>query len=203
MMNKLTSYLSIFVVIVSIGGLWYPKLGYFLLIIFATLMIISPFRGRWFCGNLCPRGSFNDFIVKKLSLEKKIPKFFRSLWLRVPIFVIMMGFMVFRIISTDGTIDKIGIVFVSLCIVTTLIAIVFGIFIAPRTWCTFCPMGTLQRIFGANRYQIKLNEKKCVDCDVCKRVCPMQLKVNEKLIKPDCIKCRRCIETCPKNALNS
>jgi polyferredoxin len=60
-MLKITPHLGIMVLIVSIGGIFYPKLGYFLLLVFASLMIIAPFRGRWFCGNLCPRGSFVDF----------------------------------------------------------------------------------------------------------------------------------------------
>ncbi|MBD3203917.1 4Fe-4S binding protein, partial [Candidatus Woesearchaeota archaeon] len=101
-MLKFTRYLGVLVLIVSIGGIWFPKLGYFLLLVFASLMIISPFRGRWFCGNLCPRGSFNDFILSKLSFKKKIPDFFRSLWLRIPVLVLLMGFMIFRVIQTRG-----------------------------------------------------------------------------------------------------
>ncbi|VVB67350.1 Uncharacterised protein [uncultured archaeon] len=31
--------------------------------------------------------------------------------------------------------------------------------------------------------------------------CPMQLPANEILEKPDCIKCARCVEACPKEAL--
>ena len=40
--------------------------------------------------------------------------------------------------------DKIGMVFVTLCILTTSIAILFGVIISPRAWCSFCPMGTLK-----------------------------------------------------------
>lgn len=199
-------YLGILIFIVSIGGIWYPKLGYFLLVVFATLMLISPFRGRWFCGNLCPRGSFNDYWLSWFSIgkknKKKIPKFFRSLWLRLPVFALMMGFMVFRITLTEGIVDKIGMVFVTMCIVTTLIAIVFGIFINPRTWCSFCPMGTMQRFFGANKYQLNVDMDKCVKCKICHNKCPMQLPVNEILHKPDCIKCGICIDACPKKALS-
>jgi ferredoxin-type protein NapH len=131
-MLKITPYLGILVLIVCIGGSWYPKLGYFLLLVFASLLIISPFRGRWFCGNLCPRGSFNDFWLGRISRKVAIPAVFKSLWVRVPIFVAMMAFMIIRIISTQGAVDKIGMVFVAMCIITTLISILFGISIAPR-----------------------------------------------------------------------
>jgi len=201
-MLKITPYLGIMVLIVSIGGIFYPKLGYFLLLVFASLMIIAPFRGRWFCGNLCPRGSFVDFWLAPLSRKLRIPPLFRSMWLRVPIFFALMGFMIFRVIQTEGIVDKIGMVFVTLCILTTSIAILFGVIIAPRTWCSFCPMGTLQRAMGGKKYLLKVDAKKCIDCGKCQKVCPMQLSVNEILDKPDCIKCARCVEACPKHALS-
>lgn len=65
--RAITPYLGMIVLIVSIGGIFYPKLGYILLLVFATLLIIAPFRGRWFCGNLCPRGSFVDFWLAPLA----------------------------------------------------------------------------------------------------------------------------------------
>jgi ferredoxin-type protein NapH len=201
-MLKITPYLGLIVLIVSIGGIFYPKLGYFLLLVFLTLMIIAPFRGRWFCGNLCPRGSFVDFWLAPISRSVKIPPILRSMWLRVPIFILLMGFMVFRIIGTQGVVDKIGMVFVTLCILTTAIAIIFGISIAPRAWCSFCPMGTLQRTLGGSRYQLKVDRERCIECGKCQKVCPMQLPVNEILEKPDCIKCGRCVEACPKEALS-
>jgi len=150
-MLKITPYLGIIVIIVSIGGVFYPKLGYFFLLVFASLMLIAPFRGRWFCGNLCPRGSFVDFWLAPITRRVRIPSSLRSMWLRVPIFFVLMGFMAFRIIQTQGIIDRIGMVFVTLCILTTLIAILFGLAIAPRTWCSFAPWALCRgRLAAAN-----------------------------------------------------
>jgi ferredoxin-type protein NapH len=126
----------------------------------------------------------------------------RSLWFRIPIFLAMMGFMIWRIIGTQGMVDKVGMVFVTMCILTTAISILFGAFIAPRAWCTFCPMGTLQRTLGGDKYQLKVDRDKCIECQKCQKVCPMQLPVNEIMEKPDCIKCGRCIEASPKDALS-
>jgi polyferredoxin len=200
-MLKITPYLGIIVLIISIGGIFYPKLGFFLLLVFASLMIIAPFRGRWFCGNLCPRGSFVDFWLGPISRKAKIPAFLKSMWIRAPIFILLMGFMILRILQTEGIVDKVGMVFVTLCIMTTSIAILFGTLIAPRAWCSFCPMGTLQRTLGGSKYQLKVDREKCIECGKCQKTCPMQLPVNEILDKPDCIKCARCIEACPKEAL--
>ncbi len=201
-MLKITPYLGIIVVIVSIGGIFYPKLGYFLLLVFASLMIIAPFRGRWFCGNLCPRGSFVDFWLGPISRKVKIPPLLKSMRLRVPIFVALMGFMILRVMEAQGIVDKVGMVFVTMCILTTSASILFGVAIAPRAWCSFCPMGTLQRALGKNKYQLKVDRELCIECGICQKVCPMQLPVNEIQRSPDCIKCARCVEACPKEALS-
>jgi polyferredoxin len=201
-MLKITPYLGLIVLIISLGGIFYPKLGYFLLIVFATLIIIAPFRGRWFCGNLCPRGSFVDFWLGPLSRKLPIPPILRSMWIRVPIFILLMGFMVFRIVQTDGVVDRVGMVFVTICLLTTAVAILFGIVIAPRAWCSFCPMGTMQRVVGRDRYRLRVDKERCIDCGKCQKVCPMQLPVNEILDNPDCIKCGRCVEVCPRSALS-
>ena len=138
-MLKITPYLGILVLIVSIVGLWFPILGYFLLLVFATLMLTSIVRGRWFCGNLCPRGSFNDFWISRISRNKKIPKVFRSFWLRIPILVLMMSFMVTRLMATQGLVDRIGMVFVMMCLITTSIAIIVAYFIVPVLGAPFVP----------------------------------------------------------------
>lgn len=203
-MLKITPYLGIMVLIVSIGGLWYPALGYFMLLVFAAIFLISPFRGRWFCGNLCPRGSFVDFWVSKISRKKKIPATLRSLWIRLPIFFLLMGFMGYRISGTIGglnTFEKIGMVFVIMCLVTTAVATLLGSYLSPRAWCSFCPMGTAQRLLGGKRYPLKLAKEKCINCKKCEKVCPMQLKILQGDENPDCIKCGRCVSACPKDAL--
>lgn len=54
-MLNITRYLWVLVLIVTLGGLWYPYLGYVMAVVMLTLMITAVFRGRWFCGNLCPQ----------------------------------------------------------------------------------------------------------------------------------------------------
>lgn len=201
-MLKITPYLGIFVLIVSIAGLWFPILGYFLLLVFATLMLTSIVRGRWFCGNLCPRGSFNDFWISRISRNKKIPKVFRSFWLRIPILVLMMSFMVTRLMATQGLVDRIGMVFVMMCLITTSIAIIVGVFYSPRAWCTFCPMGTMQNMIGGQKHKLSLDASRCIECNKCEKQCPMQLEVHKGGHKSDCIRCGRCISACPTKALS-
>ncbi|MCM1985531.1 4Fe-4S binding protein [Methanococcoides seepicolus] len=203
-MLKITPYLGPLVVIVSIAGLWYPMLGYFMLLVMGTLFISSIFRGRWFCGNLCPRGSYFDYGIIKISKKRKIPKVLSSMWVRIPVFSLMMAFMLYRIsvtIAAQNTIELIGMIFVSICLVTTVIGTMLGSYFNTRSWCNFCPMGTMQRIIGGNKYQLKMDHESCVDCKLCEKVCPMELEVRDIGNKPDCIKCGRCIDICPKDSL--
>lgn len=200
-MLKITPYLGILVVIVSIAGLWYPILGYMMPLVILILMVTSISKGRWFCGNLCPRGSFIDFWIGKVTKNKKIPKSLRSYWIRIPVFAMLMGFMTYRILNTQGLINQIGMIFVIMCLVTTAIALVLGVGLSPRTWCTFCPMGTAQNLIGGKKQQLQIIDSKCIECNKCDKVCPMQLDVHTGKIKPDCIKCERCIDACPTKAL--
>jgi ferredoxin-type protein NapH len=172
-MLKATPYLGIIVLIISIGGIFYPKLGYFLMLVFATLIIIAPFRGRWFCGNLCPRGSFVDFWLGPISRKAKIPATMRTMWLRIPIFFALMGFMIFRIIQAQGVIDKVGMVFVTLCIMTTSASIIFGVFIAPKHGVHSVPWAHYKELWAAASASSKwirrdasnaANAKKFVPC---------------------------------------
>jgi ferredoxin-type protein NapH len=197
----ITPYLGVFVLIVSVGGLFYPMLGYFLPIIFATLFFSSLGAGRWFCGNICPRGSFNDFWLVKISRGKGIPRVFRSMRVRIPVLIALLGFMAYRIFRADGVVLQVGMIFVSMCIITTAAAIILGFQFSPRAWCSLCPMGTLQAGIGGKKNALKFNPGRCTDCGLCNRVCTMQLVVNRETPDPDCIRCGRCVRACPKNAL--
>jgi len=83
--------------------------------------------------------------------------------LRIPIFFALMGFIIYLMIETDGVVDRIGMVFVTICILTTSIAILFGAMFAPGAWCSFCPTGTLQRIEGGRKYQLRVDREKRID----------------------------------------
>lgn len=203
-MLRITPYLWIIVLIAAVGGLWYPILGYMMVVVMVTLLATSVFRGRWFCGNLCPRGSLYDFVLGKFSREQEIPKILSSLWVRVPAIAFMMGLMIYRLsiaFATQNTFEKMGTIFASMCLTTTMVATLMGGYFSSRAWCTVCPMGTMQRIIGGKKYQLKMIHDDCINCKKCEKVCPMQLSVREIGNNPDCIKCNRCVEACPKDAL--
>ncbi len=137
-----------FLPLIVIGGLVYPMLGYLVVGMMAVLIMMSFFKGRYWCWNLCPRGAFLDIALSKVSLKRSFPRVFTTPWFRWSIFVLFLGFLAFRIVRTGGNIVAIGAVFVGMCILTTVISIVLGIATKHRGWCVICPMGTLQEKIG-------------------------------------------------------
>ncbi len=84
-------------------------------------------------------------------------------------------------------------------------------FFIPRFWCRYlCPVGALMAALGSeySLLTIKRNIVRCIECEACSRVCPMQIPVlrvlreKGKLMDPECIKCMDCMFICPEKALS-
>lgn len=142
--------------LIVIGGLFYPLMGYLVVAMMAVFLIIAFFKGRYWCWNLCPRGAFLDMAISKISRNKPVPASFTRMRFRWLVFFLFMAFLVFRIKRTGGNLIAIGAVFVSMCILTTVIAIILGVATRHRSWCAICPMGTLQDRIGKIKKKRKL-----------------------------------------------
>ncbi|MDD4938870.1 MAG: 4Fe-4S binding protein [Candidatus Omnitrophica bacterium] len=137
--------------LIVIGGLFYPILGYLVLAMMAVLLVMSIFKGRHWCWNLCPRGAFLDIVMPRASLNKPVPKLFARQWFRWSVFFAFMIFLVFRLSRSGGSFAAVGAVFVGMCIITTVISVILGAATKHRAWCAICPMGTLQEKAGKVR----------------------------------------------------
>ena len=167
-------------------GWFFPVLGWAALACMIGPVLTSVWKGRFWCGNVCPRGNMYDRLLSKYSPHRPIPRFVRS-----------FGFRLFM-------------VFWKIILMTTVVGITLSFIYAPRTWCSFCPMGTLSswvapktaplpKAFKSIHVSSQCEEK----CKLCARVCPMQLTPyssrGEQLgyLHPDCLKCRKCEKACP------
>ncbi|MBU3213779.1 4Fe-4S binding protein [Clostridium estertheticum] len=170
-------------------------------------IIVSIFKGRFWCGNLCPRGSFYDNVMSRFSKKKAVPKFLKSTYFRV--FVVLFMFTMFGlgIKNNWGNPTGIGIVFYRMIVVTTLLGIVLSFFYSNRTWCHFCPMGSLAAFISSFRKNKKVLEvsNTCVSCKICEKKCPMGISPynykGDVLSHPDCIQCAKCVIACPKKSI--
>ena len=56
------------------AGWVFPLIGYFIPLCMLLGIGVALFRGRTWCNWLCPRGSFADALLKKVSPGRKIPE---------------------------------------------------------------------------------------------------------------------------------
>jgi ferredoxin-type protein NapH len=134
--------------VILIGGFFWPVLGYLVVGMIAFFLVLSLFMQRFWCWYLCPRGAFLELVMSYFSFRKNTPRIFMSLIFRWSVLALLMTFLIYRITMTGGDLLLIGAVFVSMCTLTTIIAIIFGITFKPRSWCVICPMGTMQETIG-------------------------------------------------------
>ncbi len=201
---RLQKYTSAVLPLVLIGGWLYPPLGFSLLICMFGAVGIALYKGRAWCDWMCPRGSFYDLFLDKISKELKIPPLFRTNWFRTVILTLLMASLGIQIYYAWGDSYGIGLAFVIVLTITTMAGIVLGAVFKPRAWCQICPMGTLGNWFSRGKKPLYVSEQ-CRDCNLCEKVCPMELKPHENksgtLTDGDCIKCSSCVAVCPVHAL--
>lgn len=209
--SKLRSWLWVLLVgFVVLGWLIDTDFGYIALICMTAPILFAIFRGRLWCGWFCPRGSFFDHLIKKISLNRKIPTIMLKPWFRAVIFTGLMGGMAVQIWAAGGDTQKIGIVILRLITVTTIVGVILGVFIHPRSWCVICPVGSLSTWFGKGKYQLEISFT-CIGCKKCVKACPVQIapiefrpeaQELELVTNPNCLKCEKCIDACPAKALS-
>ncbi|HNV47035.1 MAG TPA: FAD-binding oxidoreductase [Spirochaetota bacterium] len=222
--TTLRRFIWLIVPVVSIAGFFQPKLGLFIFPLFAAIMVMGFFTGRYWCGNFCPRGALFDFPVRAIGAFDRIPRLFTSAWFRALVLALLMGFFIRNTVnafSAWGTVsfwDRLGMVGVMMCAATTGIGLVLSLVVNPRTWCSFCPMGTVQKLLHAARTALigpvfanpritMTQPSACQKCGKCARVCPMQLapyrELNDvdQVAALDCIKCGSCVAHCAGNVL--
>jgi len=202
-------FLSVIFIFIIIGGWFFPVLGYFIPACMIVGIGIASFSGRTWCDWYCPRGSFLDYMIRPISPGKEIPAVLKSMPTRFLVIAMLMTTMIIQIIKRWPDPFKIGEFFVTMLSVTTGLAIIAALFFHQRSWCYLCPIGTLSNLAGRNKRMLKIDSGQCVECKVCAKVCPMQIKPFKfkaegvQIVKdPDCLKCSSCVEACPKKALS-
>ena len=192
--------------VVLVGGYYWPYLGFIVIALIAIFMVVAAFRGRLYCGWICPMGAFHERILSMVSIKDDIPHFMKQPWFRWLVFAGMMSFLAYRLYLTGGHELKVASVFRIMWIVSTSAAILIGLFFKPRTWCKVCPMGFMQGIIGKNAYRVQVSQD-CKQCGLCANACPIQTypgayKEQGYVDGTDCLRCFNCVQSCPRGALS-
>ena len=144
-------------IFILIGGWIWPILGYFIPLCMLLGIGSGFFVGRKWCAWPCPRGSFYDSFVKPVSPKKEIPLIFKRTAFKVTIFIILIIIMVANLILRWPDALLIGRFFVLLLTLTTAAGVILALLFHPRTWCAFCPVGSL--IYWINNAKAKRRTK--------------------------------------------
>jgi ferredoxin-type protein NapH len=170
-------------------------------------ILLSPILGRFWCGWLCPRGTFLEYALEKVSKKSNIPDILRSKAFKLFIASIMAVMFVMvlldmnPLLTSQDELASLGGFIVFMCIVTTLlISIPLGIIYMPRTWCGFCPVGYAQSLLSKNKI-LNISIEDCKNCKKCHNSCNLDLcKVStgksKTIESPDCMACMKCTDSC-------
>lgn len=206
-LNYWRKYSFLLLIIFVIGGLFDLRYAMAAVVCMLGPIVVSTFKGRFWCGNLCPRGNFYDNIVSRFSNKKQVPKFLNSKFFRALMVIFMMSMFASGIYKNWGNLYGVGMVFYRIIVVTTIIGIVLSIFYNHRTWCHFCPMGTFAAViarFRKNKNVLQVSNT-CVSCKICEKKCSLGIVpyeyIGNVLNHPDCIQCGKCVQACPKKAI--
>lgn len=198
------------IIIAYIAIAWfYPVLGLLALICMIGPVVVSVTKGRWWCGNVCPRGNMYDRLLSKYSPHRPIPKFVRTSRFRLFMVLFIFTMFGFQLAFVESWSD-VGRVFWRIIAMTTVVGVVLNFIYAPRTWCSFCPMGTISRWVAPKKAPVPaafttvhVSSACQMKCKNCARVCPMQLTPYDSrgqesgYMHSDCIKCGKCTLACP------
>ena len=193
------------------------------------LILIGVTLGRFVCGFLCPFGWFQELLhkipTKKLSSERlKALRYMKYAVLLI--MVILMPILIAddvgigspyfcKYLCPQGVLEgalplaavnggiraALGKLFswkLSILVSVIVLSVVFY-----RPFCKWiCPLGAFYAIFNKiSILQMKVDEKKCVSCGKCAKICKMDVDVTKTPNHSECIRCGMCITGCPAKAI--
>lgn len=194
----------------QIEGFWYylftgvfeaATIHYVVAKIFGPLVF-----GRGWCGYACWTAMILDFLPYK---EPRRPRK-KIGFIRYITFAVSLIYVAALFLTHTGNMEKImfwSFLIGNILYYLTSIALAF-LFKDNRAFCKYiCPITVfLKPMSYFSLIRITCNRNKCVSCEKCRRICPMDVDVTDNSRKrknaTECILCMECVKNCPKNALS-
>lgn len=192
------------------------------------LLLLGVLWGRLACGFLCPFGLLQDLLSKVPVTKRQLfPPLRYVKYLLLAVFVLLLPVLLLMLngvgapafceyICPTGTLEAavplllthaeyrqaIGGLFVLKAVI--LAAVVIGCLFISRFFCKMlCPLGAFYGLLNSvSICRLHLDEKSCVACGHCHKVCPMDINPAAQPHSPECIMCGQCVKACPQKALH-
>jgi len=189
------------------------------LTIFMAALVIGLVLRKGFCGWICPVGfasNLAEAFSRRFKLLLKPPA-----WIDYPLlslkYLLLFFFSYLILLQMDiASIEAFNASTYNLVVDAKMLFF----FLAPSTlstwillflvaisfflrnfWCRYlCPYGALLGILAIfSPLQVRREEKNCIDCSKCDKICPGAIKVShkKKVRTPECIGCGECVSVCP------
>lgn len=189
------------------------------LTILIAALVMAVLLRKAFCGHICPVGLAHNLLARagrRLGITRRIPHraalaltglkyallgfFVRIAWLGMDTAAIDQFLRSPYNLAADASMLR----FFqqpSTLTLAVLGALAVLALVAPYFWCRFlCPYGALLGLFAlASPLAIRRDPEICTDCGRCTKVCPGDIRVQNKLrvSSPECVGCMECTEACP------
>lgn len=141
---------------VLIGGFFYLKIGLFVFVCMIGSVLLSFYKGRYWCYRFCLRGVFLDEFVVRMSFNKNIFVVLKLRFVKVFMFIFFIVMMSVNVILSGGDLERFGKGVVMFLWVIILILVILGILFRVRIWCVICLMGIVSGVVGKKRGMFKI-----------------------------------------------
>ena len=189
------------------------------LTIFLAALLIALTLRKGFCGWICPVGFASNLAASAGRTMKLLltPPVWLDWLLLAPKYVLLLFFSYLILLQMDlAAIEAFNATAYNLVVDAKMLFF----FLAPSTlslwimillvvlsfflrnfWCrSLCPYGALLGILAlASPLRVRREEKNCISCCKCDRVCPGAIRVSTKtnVRSPECVGCGECVSVCP------
>ncbi|AFS77796.1 hypothetical protein Curi_c07230 [Gottschalkia acidurici 9a] len=136
-------YSFIIILMIIILGLFNPRIALVGIVCMIGPIVTSFRKGRYWCKNICPRGNLLDNVMAKASGKRKTPMILRSNIFRLMIVGTMLTIFAIGLKQGWGSTLAIGMILYRMIVVTTFISVIISLLYNHRTWCSFCPIGSI------------------------------------------------------------
>jgi polyferredoxin len=191
----------------------------YLVLIFSLAMTLgflltTMLLGRVWCGWFCPQTTLTDlaeWFATRLGLRGKKGQNEKGFGKKLALhsFYLALAFLVssnllWYFIKPLDFFDKLATLELhyatGICLLTVAMVIYLDLAVIRRLMCSeFCPYGRFQTVL-ADKSTLALHLPppelaRCIKCNSCVRVCPMQIDIREGY-QVECINCGRCLDAC-------